>query len=417
MSYFFRRNGGQVTIRRRLKLHSLVLLAGFLLMSTARADYWWNYLDVSCQPNAQKVSINVKTLWNEDIDLKWHGTIRPQSNRPEKQEFLVTSQIDYGECFISPGKQLRIKVSDGKAMPYGMCGGNPETWVSLWVDKRKLLSQYQVAGRCTTTPASRIEISLHGIVLCTKEADSFGEVLSNAKESCETMPAAILPEQIDRTEYPTSQEKRQEAGTIVIEHGKKAALCEGMINRNQTQFGRPAWTVDIPSDADSDLSKEEDHGLYDYAGHFSKNRFDFYNDGDTEIVYGFHPANHAHDADIYFLSPGEEFDKKWPKISDADLWKSSPYVFPNSLGNCQNHPCGKNDEDGYFVLQDYSEHGNHVAYRFRYLHVTPFVWQGTTYFLLTSLDSISEHISSVVKPMKRERPEEICIFRTVLGNF
>lgn len=395
----------------------VALITCLLLIGTAKADYGWDYVEVSCDPVKQRVTIQLNTLWNEDPDLNWHGSIRPKEARPKRQEFRVTGHIDYGECFISAGKPVRVKVSEGSTMPYGMCGADPEIWLSVWVDKRKWLSRHQIAGRCTTNPMSRIVISLTELVLCSKKTEQAGDVPENAAESCEAIPGSRLAKKRDLAEYPVSTAKQPKAGTVVIEHGQDSAICKGMIKKESSDFGLAAWTVEPPFNADSDFSDAQDHGLYEYSGHFSRNQFDIDNDGKAEVVYGFHPSNHAHDADIYFVSSGKELDGQWPSLSETVLWKDSPYVFPNAHGHCQNLPCGQKDEDGELTLQNYSESGSRLSYRFRYLHVRPFVWQGATYFLLQSMDSSTRHISAVLKPMKRSRLEEVCIFRTVSGNY
>lgn len=400
-----------------MQRYFVILITGLLLTGTAKADYSWDYVEVSCDPVNQRVMIQLNTLWNEDPDLEWHGNIRPTGARPRHQEFRVTGRIDYGECLISAGKTVRVKVSEGSTMPYGMCGGDPEIWLSVWVDQKKWLSRHQISGRCTTNPMSRMVISLTKVVLCSKKIAQSGDVPANEAESCEVIPRPGSAKKRDLAEYPVSTSKQPEAGTVVIEHGQDAAICKSMIKKGRSELGLAAWTVELPFNADSDFSDAQDHGLYESSGHFSRNQFDIDNDGKAEIVYGFHPSNHAHDADIYFVSSGKELDDQWPSLSETVLWKHSPYVFPNTHGHCQTLPCGQKDEDGELTLQNYSERGSRLPYRFRYLHVRPFVWQGATYFLLQSMDSSTQHISAVLKPMKRSKLEEVCIFRRIAGNY
>jgi hypothetical protein len=388
-----------------------------LSLGTVQADYGWDYVDVSCDPVKQRVTIQLNTLWNEDPNLGWHRSIRPKGAHPKRQEFRVTNNIDYGECFMSTGKPVRVKMSSGDAMPYGMCGGDPEIWLSVWVDKRKWLSRHHIAGRCTTNPISRIVISPTGMVVCSKKIDEpLDTPPENVPETCKVIPKLQLARSRDLAEYPIAATARAEPGSIVIEQGKDPILCKAMIREQRTEFGRAAWFVELPPDADGNLAEVEDHGLYEYSGHFSKNLFDIDNDGKPEVIYGFHPSNHAHDADIYFVSSGKELDAQWPLLSETVLWKESPYVFPNAHGRCQNHACGRQDEDGQLTLQSYSQ-GDRVSYRFRYLHVHPFIWQGSTYFLLKSLDSTTRDISAVVKPVKDLKLEETCVFRTVVDNY
>ena len=198
---------------------------------------------------------------------------------------------------------------------------------------------------------------------------------------------------------------------IVIEHGKTSPLCKAIAARNagSPQLGHGAM-IAPPSDARTDFIENKENGYT--AGGFSKNHFDIDNNGHAETVYGFHPSFHGQDADIYFASPGSAIDNSWPKMDEALLWKSSPYIFPYAHGRCRHQPCGQDDEDGELTIQSYLIAGViPLAYRFRYLHVSPFVWRGSTYFLLNSLDSGVKNISSVVKPEKNKPLEEICVFR------
>lgn len=299
-----------------LRRSSSVLVYG-LLIGTAQADYSFDYINVSCDPAKQQVTIQMDTLWNEDPDLAWHGTIRPKKGRPSYQEFRVTGHIDYGECFLAAGNPVRVKMSTGDAMPYGECGGDPESWLSIWVDKRKWLSRYQVAGRCSTNPMSRIVISPTKMVICTKTNDaSLDATPETAAESCKAIQVSRLPRDRDQAEYPISRSLQPETGTIVLEHGNDVALCKDMVKKKRDKFGRAAWVVELPPKAESDLADAVDHGLYESSGHFSRNLFDIDNDGKAEVVYGFHPSNHAQDADTYFVSPGKHLDAQWPSLSE-----------------------------------------------------------------------------------------------------
>jgi hypothetical protein len=150
-------------------------------------------------------------------------------------------------------------------------------------------------------------------------------------------------------------------------------------------------------------------------GSLIKNHFDIDNDGTSEIVYSFHPSGHGYNADVYFKSPGGAFDKKWPKISEKQLWESSPYIFPINDGQCRNQPCGQDsyDHDGELIIQNYLIAGvTPIPYRFRYLHVTPFIWRDNTYFMLRSVEDWLQNITTVVKPIKNKQLEEVCVFRT-----
>ncbi|MCI5144622.1 MAG: hypothetical protein D3923_03640 [Candidatus Electrothrix sp. AR3] len=391
---------------RVLKPSIFIIFSCFLLAETAQADYWWHYAKVLCEPVKQNLRIEIDTLWNEDPDLLWHGTLRPKSDQPVQQEFRVTSQLDYAECFIAPGKQVRIKMSEDKAKAYGACGADPGVGLSLWMNERKWLSRYQVAGGCTTQPVSRISVSPSGLLICWKKADEFGELLKDAQESCKTIARAELPEQPDLKEYPPTGVLQAEAGTIVLEQGKDSTLCNTMIRKKRSSFDRAIWSIVLPAEAERSFSVDQEQKP---AGPYGKQRFDIDNDGTLDTVYSFHPAGRAMETNIFFVSSGKELDDRWSTLSVTDLREKSPFIFPHG---CTNNSCDQGNEN--FILTGY---GEHFGYPLSYLQAAPFVWQNTTYFLLTSVDSETEHIAVVVRPVKGQRPDKICIFRTVEENY
>jgi hypothetical protein len=398
---------------------SLFAILELLLAGAASAEPGWDFVNVDCNPAKQEIVITPDTLADDAPALKWFGTLRPPRGPAQKQHFRITTEIDYGECLLAANLAARVKMAVGKTLPYGMCGGSPEIWLSLWFNQRKWFSKKQISGHCPSTVMTRIVISPTHMVWCEKpseDAIAASDALKNAKETCSTTPASQLPQQRDALEYPQSGTPPT-AGTIVIEHSQNPTLCAGMIKKENTRFHLASWSVVPPPMANTHLENAQDQGQYGGAGHFSRNRFDINNDGAMETVYGFHPENHAHDADVYFAAPGTRIDKMWPKISDQTLWQASTYVFPSGFARCNGHACGMDDLDGLLYLKNYTENGHPFSYRLRYLHAAPMVFKGATYFLLTSLESDREHITALVKPKGQNVLEETCIFRTVQENY
>lgn len=394
----------------------------FAVALNSRADEYYSYVDVSCNPDKGEVLIRPATLENAQPTLTWHGKIKSKNTK----HFRVSNGIDYGECLLTAGKTLRLKVSEGKALPYGACGGDPEVSLSLWVDKRHWLKQWQFSGRCTTTPATKITVTTKGVRWCSIKTDLAGEPLPEAKEACEFTPASKMPTQPDVLEYPTKTRAKKLSGTIEIVRGSENPLCNSMLKKEDWAFrNQPYWTVQLPNNALS-VDVETDHGNYEYAGQFSKRQLDIDNDGKSEVIYGFHPTNHAHDADVYFVAsggnirsmePNATLEEFWPALTPEMLWQGSSSVFPNSLGDCEKRPCGMDDDDASISLKGYRENGKPFEYRLRYLHAEPFSVNGVTYFLLTSLDSDSDHISAVLMPKKNQHPKETCVFRRIKEHY
>lgn len=199
---------------------------------------------------------------------------------------------------------------------------------------------------------------------------------------------------------------------LIIEFGKNVPLCKEISQRNEwnPRLGDDAKILP-PRGAKTDFIADKKTG---YApGDLTGNSFDLDNDGHIETVYGYHPFSHGQKADIYFVTPSSDFDNKWPRITSAELWRSSPYIFPYAHGQCNQQHCGENDKGGKITIKNFKIEGLlPLAYRFRYLHTTPFIWRGTTYFLLQSEDYGLKNITAVVKPEKNRTLVEICVFRT-----
>jgi hypothetical protein len=405
-------------MRSRFRLIAFLYLGVLLTIAaaplqSARADELWRYVEVNCRPAEQKATITLRYLWNERPTLGFHGQIRPGADADAPQDFNVTDQIDYGECRLAPGIPLRVKGLEGLAMPYGMCGADPEFYISVWVNQRKWLSRRFIDGRCPDTLVTRIDITPAGLTTC------FAAELS-AKEECEFTPAAALATEPDLAEYPIGP-RGPLPGTIVTDFAEDPLLCDSMIHKGQTETGLQDWNLKVPPEATSWLFLDRPYDEWNYNKSISRQVFDIDNSGAARIVYGYHPDNHTNDADIYFASPGSDFDDPWPGIAgDAyqRLYQQSPYIFPLTVGTCRGHPCGPADdpEEGELTLQHPSGDGTPVTFRFRYWHQTPFTWTGTTYFMAHVYDIDQRHLTIVLKP-KPTGFGEVCLFRKVLDNY
>ena len=241
-----------------------------------------------------------------------------------------------------------------------------------------------------------------------------------AAEQCSTTPASQLANEPDLAEYPIDKGGPL-AGTIVTDFADDKTLCDSMIKMGETETGLQDWSIKLPPDAKSWMWSDRRQGEWDYSRFISRQVFDIDNSGSARVVYGFHPEQHANDADIYFASPGPDFDRDWPEITfeaSQTLYQKSPYIFPVTLGTCRGHPCGPADDpyEGELTLQHPSGDGTPVTFRFRYWHQTPFTWEDTTYFMARTLDANQRHLTMVLRP-KPTGFEEICLFRRVLDDY
>jgi len=369
---------------------------------TAAADYVIYYATVRCDAAQHTATITLGQSESEPRPPEPPESRRPNADPAMDQSFELQGASGPGDCHLTPEILLRAKVGEGRAMPYGMCGADPAIWLSIWVDQRRWLSGFRIAGNCAEEVLSKIMVTPDGIQTCTWPADS------HDPETCTTKKAAELPADIDYNEF-SAVAGQNPPGTVKVEYAEDMELCNAMVTRQDNEFGQPDWQIDVPKDAKGKLFTDYQAGLYEYSGGFTHDLFDIDNSGTPRMVYGFHPSNHANDADMYFLSPGVAVDQAWPKISEKMLYEGSAYIFPLSFGKCANHPCGPADdpEEGALGFRHYP-----IEIRFRYLHETPFVWRGASYFLLNSMDMDAEYLYAVLKPTPKGF-DEICILNKV----
>jgi hypothetical protein len=384
----------------RLLLGFAIAVVWFTVLGPAAlADYVTYYAIVSCDPQQHSASIELGEAMSEPVPAE------PQYNPDEsgpKSFYLEGGEVPE-DCHLAPDVVLRAKVGEGRAMPYGQCGADPAVWVSVWVNKRKWLSRFQIAGSCTPNVLSEITVTPEQIKSCTWPDPELNGG-NRGPETCTIKAAAALPDHVDTDEYPIDP-NAPAPGTVAVVYSENSELCDSMITESEQ--------VEVPKDVEGKLFSDYQGGLYGASGGFTRDVFDIDNSGTPRTVYGFHPSNHANDADMYFSSPGDAVDQAWPQISEQMLYDGSAYIFPLSFGKCGDHPCRRGDEpeEGTIGFRHYP-----MEVRFRYLHETPFVWRGATYFLLNSMDMEAENIYAVLKPNPKGF-DETCILNKVPEPF
>ena len=324
------------------------------------------------------------------------------------------------ECVFPSGNRVRVKVGEGVARAYGMCGGNPEVFTSVWVNKRKVLSRTWFAGNCqenTDNPSSfSLDVSSAKIQRCQTavEAEPTDDLAGPEKtpdpiEACVDFPELIrFP--VDPIEYPGKGLKSAIAGDIEVLEGSHP-VCDRVANALKAEgapesllpsaaLKRPDW-----QDASVDLPKSLAGGV--------EGILDFNNDGNLDrVFYKSFESNYIHGS-ILLVQPGlsrNQLHVVGPLTGDKSV------MLPCQLG-AEKHSIGdcppfsqKGDESG---LQ-WQVHGNAepVRFRARYSEVAPFSFRGGTY-----VDIRSDSHVAVLKPLPNRRFQPMCLLRRVTENF
>jgi hypothetical protein len=76
------------------------------------------------------------------------ANVRFEKEAKLQQVALAVRTGEVAECIFPSGNRVRVKVGEGHGRPYGFCGGNPEIFGSIWLNERKIASQFWFAGHC-----------------------------------------------------------------------------------------------------------------------------------------------------------------------------------------------------------------------------------------------------------------------------
>jgi hypothetical protein len=379
----------------------------FAVPRTAAADQWWYYVTVACDPQKQRAEFGFGTLTNEEPTSAFIGDLAATAVPNAPQAFRLTGDTPAGECHLTPDLTIRAKVGEDDPRAYGQCGADPAVWLSLWVDRRKWLSAFQVGGHCASEVLQEITVTPAGLRICMVAADIHGDPAG--APACEERRADQLAQAPDLKEFP-DRPNAPVQGSVVLAYAEDAALCGGMIAPQTNDYGLSNWRVVLPHPLDRKLVFAR------------RNVFDIDNDGALDVVYSEHPTNGANDADIYYAWPGsteeDAEDTPGPDPLDYSAYRSSRYAFPYSLGTCGDQRCGADEErpeEGRITLMHEKDNaGAPLSLRFRYLHEDPFLWKGQTYFVMRPLDA--PEVIAVLRPHPTGF-DETCIFHKIQHNY
>ena len=341
----------------------------------------------------------------------------------------VTFRVGIGmaaECVYPSGNRVRVKVGEGVARAYGMCGGDPQVFASVWVNKRKVLSRFWFAGHCredSDNSLFSLQVGAAKVTQC-QTARSAAEATGSVADSAATRvqpPAACVeyPEvkrfRLDSVEYPSSAARRPEVGTVEVLRGGHPVCREAVHQLESELRGRAALesgALDrfVWGEGGADLPAELVGG--------TESVFDFNNDGalDRAIRREFeHTYMHG---SVLLVQPGrarDEFRASGPLLGGKSILAacqmgSTPYA----ISSCP--PLSQAaDESGFLVPSRRGERP--VYFRARYSEVSPFRYRGATYVDVRSRSEDSREFFAVLKPSPNGHFRPLCLLRQVPENF
>lgn len=204
---------------------------------------------------------------------------------------------------------------------------------------------------------------------------------------------------------------------ILIDYAEDTALCRSLIYAYtdlDDHFYTHYYLIPPPGVTEDSLFDYDqppgENSSFSSLWHYRRGRFDFDNDGVTDLVIGVRESFRSFGGDRYFIfhntpKPGADLPEEeqppyepWPDDFGLE-WLSthSRYVFPDMWG----------DYGTYTLRHQKSKHP--TKYELANLYSRPFLFRGVTYLLLVP-NGVTP-LGALLRPKPNKAVEEACVFR------
>jgi uncharacterized protein len=342
----------------------------------------------------------------------------------QQKEIFIARPGEFCECIYPSGTRVRVKVGEGSSSPFGECGADPEVFMSLWVNERKIASKVWFAGHCIESPprsaqypavSFKISGGPEGVSVqkCHTarqgESDLTPEDAEVKKGAVERLSVCVDYSDIskypkDLVEYPPKGTETPKVGDIEMLYGS-GAVCEAVLERLKRHFDdfveqndRDQSTTKLSSPNWSETSfqlHEEANGCYESV-------FDLNNDGKLDRVFSCRFLSHYRQGSTLLVQLGRSSTELMVDKVRHNIREFSPFSQENYEAGFSMK--GRNEKDKVYFTGRYSD-------------FSPFFFQGTTYIAVSSYSEDTKDYVAVLKPLPDGTFQKIGLFRRFPENF
>ncbi|HEX5341624.1 MAG TPA: hypothetical protein VFX55_03945 [Duganella sp.] len=355
---------------------------------------------------------------SEEVTIAWGPERKGEKAHAQKfrhgrseENTQVIGERDTGDCVFPSGLQVRLKVDVGTGGP-GMCGGDPAATMSLWINRRKVATEW-FAGYCKQDkePAVSFKISGAKHLLVEKCHTTWKKDDVPELSVCIDLPD-LKRYPVDDVEYPPAGSKAPVAGEVVIHYGKDQ-VCREVQSALRKEFTVFNYGADGPGKLRwlewQDNEKEVADDFYGYYVGI----FDLNNDGKLDRVY-------SHDYSTSYMI-GEHLlvqygrSRKALDVPDNPLERA--VALPCQIGNRDaslDHCAGfgKRGHDHNITMRGGGSK-DPVVFRERYTNLRPFRFQGITYLAVTEGLIGKDGYAGVLKMRPDGSAEKTCLLEKI----
>jgi hypothetical protein len=269
------------------------------------------------------------------------------------------------ECVLKNGTRIEFEQGADQAYPYGFCGGAPDAWINLWIDRKRVFRHRPFAG-CQGQYLHSVVIGAKEITLC-RFADKPDGRPSGGNESrpvvCEPLAQISYPGLPDYDRYPPSG--------------------------GAPQSGVYLRYAAVPADRCRRLQKAEKSTQY----LLGVNRFDvdIDNDGQVDRVFVVSSRTHADDGDRLYVVNG---DLPNEKVLTGDARQEALEQADEALGK----------------VSDFSFSGVNTIMEERYSYVEVMTVDGRSFVSVVADDETRTVANIIFEGEPVQRLRTVCVF-------
>lgn len=384
-----------------------------MVSGVGHADGYADDATLQCAPETNQVLLRMGGIHNADPAIFDSLPDTFAQNWREEADPNIT------ECQLANGQHVEMKLGTGQGFPYGMGGGDPPSWISLWIDDRAVLSRYTVRsgyGDQSTREVSAILYEPGSLKICDR-SNTYRKYQSSPEpepdrdaEGCFDQPVNVSALPVDAVQQFRAPD---EVGTFSVTATYSRDFCSQFIFPLAKLKGRshsdaivisPREVVSYRLLTEDDLpinriSPFADHYIRTQNGDlkFHWDTFDFDNDGNLDTVIIGSNDSHYLDGDMIFMKQGELPDaakslSEHDELDDYAVWaRKNGFVQITGLGTPYQTD--------------------------RYTHFVPFRWNGTTFLFAYPTNRDKRPTTVLYRPEPKGMLDTVCMFQEVVENF
>lgn len=375
-----------------------------------------NAVFMSCRQDMNGYSqVVIHESKTPDMAPASHSALRrPGDHQPRTTSYRVLPG-ESAECRFDTKHEVRIRVAAGQAYAHGACGGDPKTFVSIWVDRRKVVSKSWITGHCLTAfgddaPSFHISGSETRSPVMSKCASPIivrGDTIlpqhGRRSDICVEFPdPASYP--IDNAEYGDEAKRRFAVGSVRLLQDS-APFCRRLARSLAERFELyDASALQQLPGAEPIRYDRDRRGGEDIPYFAAEARFDFDNDGTSDRVRMLHGEYNYFDGDAVLVdygAPGGDMGYFPCQFDGTADYRQCPLIF-------------KDIAEKSFEL-NVPGSGDKLDFSSRYTTLIPFRVAGTTHVALQSRRSHPDY-AFVLIPRPGKRFDTACVLWKVPPN-